>query len=178
MALVAAGLTLLPAPAPIEAVHAVPHLGQAEVWRPLRAMGLWHEWTDTFRVDVPVVGNSEQERAGVPVEGSLLSIRTFWRPHGLGALLPSTASPERLTVADEASFRMCWRVEMLPAVLLDTDRCFVLTKLATGTEVVNRIQFLGLLGPVVHAIMGGAVHANFEAFNSHLAAAAQGAKRN
>jgi len=26
--------------------------------------------------------------------------------------------------------------------------------------------------------MGGAVHANFEAFNSHLAAAAQGAKRN
>jgi hypothetical protein len=173
--LVAVFLALLPTSAPIVTVQEVPGVGRGEVWVRLRAMGAWHEWTDTFRVGLEASDKPPEERRVTPGVGKLLSVKTFWRNRGLGAVLPASVSPERLIRADDEAFALCWRVEMLPAKLLDTDRCVDLRESTSyGTQIVNRIQFLGLLGPVVNAIMGAPVRANFEAFNAHLAAAASG----
>ena len=206
---------------PVEERLVAVGVSRPELWKPLRAMGVWHTWTNTFRVewDNHHAGGSDcadgraagapggatkwrrppQERCGViPELGQLMVVHSTWRedggwlPAALVALAPP--SPERLEFADEAAGRLCWRVELLPAWALSTDRCVALMDAfsappgprsgrafygrggatAGSTEVVNSIRFTGLLGPFVHAAMAGHVAANFRAFNRHLVAAAGG----
>lgn len=155
-----------PLPETIVATATAPRVAPEAVMSKLKTVREWSQWTDTFSVEVA---------GGVQV-GAQLLVQTHWGDSWYGL---STQGPEAVTVWDEHPHpshlrgKLCWAYTLLPAFLLTTDRCVEVSAADRGgTALVNRVQFLGLLGPLVAYLVGAKVQALFAQFNVDLLAAA------
>jgi len=154
-----------PLPDTIETRAHAPHSKPDFVLSKLKNVRDWKRWTDTFSV----------EADGDVQVGTQLHIKSNWGDLAYGQ---TTNGPEIITQWDEhlqppkMCGKLCWTYNLLPEVLLTTDRCIEVCAAGEGgTAIVNRIQFLGLLGPLVDCTMGSNVKSLFEQFNADLVAA-------
>jgi hypothetical protein len=168
--LVVAVLLAANAPLPdiIMATTKAPRVAPEAVLSKLKNVRAWSQWTDTFSVEVD----------GDVLVGAQLHVTPNWGESAYGF---STKGPEEVTVWDDNPLpshlrgKLCWVYTLLPTFLLTTDRCVEVSAADhDGTAIVNRIQFMGLLGPLVDYVVGAKVQALFEQFNVDLLAAAVG----
>jgi len=160
-----------PLPDTILTSATAPHVTPEAVLSKLKSVREWKHWTDTFSIEVD----------GDVQVGSQLQIKSNWGDLAYGQ---STKGPEFVTHWDEhlqppkMCGKLCWTYNLLPEVLLTSDRCIeVCAADDDSTNIINRIQFLGLFGPLVDYTMGPRVKALFEHFNADLVASFESGKK-
>jgi len=139
---------------PIEA-RGVLNVSRDVAWNTLKDLPKWGTWSKVFKV--------EGLNSNDPEPGQSFRIQCTWHDGSVDW------SDERITQVT-SNEKLCWEFTALPSVLLNTDRCIVLSsKSDDTTNILNYLTFRGVLGPIVYFLMSNKVKLGFEHFNEDFA---------
>lgn len=105
----------------------------AKVWGILTDINKWHEWS-------PIINQS----SGNASLGSKLDMTMVGKEEGKDG---PKYSPE-ITQLDEAKY-FRWRAHMMAGFIFTNDKVFELEETATGTKLIHKELFSGLLAPIM-----------------------------
>ena len=132
-----------------------------EVWQVLADINKWHEWS-------PIISESR----GTAALDEHLEIGIVGSEHE-----PEGPKYNPKIIHFEAPVYFHWRAHMIAGILMTNDKVFELEETATGTKVIHREIFSGLLVPILYGQMERGVPPMLDSMNQALKQLVEASKK-